>query len=339
MSFFNGPLASLVGTLLCRVLVPAWVLTGALFKLMEHTPRLLPESVRYVGTELLGIPLYPLLATLIAIELVAVAVMVCVGRLARVVAVGIMAIFVFVLVAEVAAGNTSCGCLGANSPSPLVMLVVDGALLVGLVLFGQNQRSRAIPAAPAGYAGAAVLSLAGIGAAYGIVIPAGAAPEPQPGPGDGGGTQVVSDDPTVNPGPKPLPGVWYVQDIESWLGRPWREIELFQFMPRWPAGLDEGVRYVVFYSRTCDHCEEMFLFDLADEARASRTAAVEIPASKTTLTSEKAWQMPQTTVQQLALPLGCDWVITSPLTVRIEDGVVRCAQEGEHAECMGLLTE
>ena len=33
-------------------------------------------------------------------------------------------------------------------------------------------------------------------------------------------------------------------------------------MPNWPSGLDDAKRYVVFYSRTCEHCEAMFLDDL-----------------------------------------------------------------------------
>ena len=108
-------------------------------------------------------------------------------------------------------------------------------------------------------------------------------------------------------------------------------------MKKLPADLDSGTRYVVFYSRSCDHCEEMFtLAFVPDPGLAAMTTAVEIPFDTNRLRSPDAWPMPQTACELLSLPLGCDWIITPPLALRIEDGIVRCANEGDHHECMGL---
>jgi hypothetical protein len=107
-------------------------------------------------------------------------------------------------------------------------------------------------------------------------------------------------------------------------------------MPIWPKGMDQGTHYVVFYGRTCDHCQEMFELDLMDAALASKVTAVEVPVDDKIKTSPNAWPMPQTECELLDLPVGITWVLTTPLTLQIVDGVVRCAQEGEHRECMEL---
>lgn len=182
----------------------------------------------------------------------------------------------------------------------------------------------------------------------------GAAPKPAPAPnngktaapaaGDGAETPAISTDPApgypesaTNPAPLALKKNWFVTDVSAWVGKNWRDVDLFQHMPTWPAGLDEAKRYVVFYSRTCDHCEEMFEMDLAPHAdRARMTTAIEIPESRDVMTSPDAWAMPETACTLAALPLGMNYIITSPLVLRLENGVVACATEGEHAECMEI---
>ena len=134
-----------------------------------------------------------------------------------------------------------------------------------------------------------------------------------------------------------LPSYWYATDIEGWVGKRWNEIDLFHYMKTKPSGMDRGGRIVVFYSRTCDHCEAMFNDDLAtDPGLAATVTAVEVPQSKVQLTDPKGWSMPETACELLSLPLGADWIITTPMTLRIEDGVITCAQENEHKNCMGL---
>ncbi len=76
----SGPMTSTISALLCRIIVPLWVLMGALFKLVEHTPKLLPRNVFLFGVETLSVPPYLLLASLIALELFAVAVMIFLRR-------------------------------------------------------------------------------------------------------------------------------------------------------------------------------------------------------------------------------------------------------------------
>jgi len=346
-------LKSQIGTILCRGVVPAWVATGAIVKLIEATPKLLPEkTILALGKMLdqeLGISLMTLLASLIAIEFVGITVMVLLPKLARSVAIFFLGVFCLVLIGEMLQGNvTECGCFGGFSPPPWAMLLVDGGLLFGVLFFRPAHKTAAKPARWP-ILTAVILSLALIGLSFGVIISEGQAPTPPQPPINGGTPQppepvtneYVSkfspDNPTQNLNVKPLKGLWYAPDDKSpWIGKPWREIEIFQFMQTWPSNMDEGKHYVVFYRRTCDHCEEMFYNDLIDPELASMVTAVEIPEEKDQMRPEHAWEKIETDCELLSLPLGCDWLIESPLTFRIEDGKITCATEGEHSECMEL---
>ncbi|HWB19496.1 MAG TPA: hypothetical protein VG711_04280, partial [Phycisphaerales bacterium] len=144
---------------------------------------------------------------------------------------------------------------------------------------------------------------------------------------------------SINPSPKPLPSYVLIQDdedtLKAWVGKNFRELELFQYMPVWPKGLDKGRHYVIFFSRTCEHCEAMFNRDLIHPQDAP-VHAVEIPDDLNVLTSAGAWKMPDNPCEILALPLGTRWIITPPLALTIEDGVVICATPHDYRKCLGL---
>jgi hypothetical protein len=340
----SSPLSAKIGWTLTRLVVPLWVLTGAFFKLAHTSPRTLPKETILDVADQVGLNLYYLLAALIGLEIVAAVVMLTLSRLARPMAILMLGLFCLILIGELMQGNlATCGCFGEIPVPPWVMLVIDGALLLGVLLFDP---APLLPTTPARWpVGAAlVLVIAGFAGSFARVIPAGRAMVPNPDDGTtindpdpgGGNTPAPPDDPTVNPSPTPLPGYWFTSDTDAWVGKPWREIELFTFMPKWPRDLDSGRRFVVFYGRTCEHCEDMFREDLALPALGSIVSAVEVPYSKTALRGPNAWPMPQTPCEHLKLPLGCDWIITTPLVVAVENGIVTCVQEGDHTECMGI---
>jgi hypothetical protein len=150
-----GPM---VGTILVRAAVPVWILTGALFKLLEAMPRYLPAQVRGDAMRA-GIDLMLLLAVLISLEFLAIAVMVFLGRYARAMAIFMLSCFMLILlrdmyvviadaVAKAAADGSSaregitaglesmkCGCFGSKSPPLYVMLAIDGGLLLLVSIF------------------------------------------------------------------------------------------------------------------------------------------------------------------------------------------------------------
>ncbi len=230
-----------------------------------------------------------------------------------------------------AQGNIkSSGCFGSNSPPPWAILIIDGGLLFGVLFLKPPPKSAVQPTrwpVPAAFA----LTLIGFATSFAVVIPAGRAPDQTNGP-----EQTNNGDPQVNPDPKALPGYWFANDLDARIDQPWREIELFTFMPRWPSKMDSGTRYVVFYRRTCEHCQEMFENDLTDPALAAKVTAIEVPEEKNLLRPDHAWFMPETDCELMDLPLGCDWIIQTPWALRIENGIVTCATEGDHQQCMEL---
>ncbi len=141
----------------------------------------------------------------------------------------------------------------------------------------------------------------------------------------------------TNPSPATPPKSWF-DDVEEFVGLPWYEVSLITYMHTFPKGMDSGTHYVVFYRRSCDHCEEMFYYDFApDPELASKVTAVEVPEDATTMTTtDSPWEMPLVTCELLQLPVGANYIVTSPIALRIEDGIVTCATEGAHKECLGL---
>lgn len=166
-----------------------------------------------------------------------------------------------------------------------------------------------------------------------------AAPPPTSAPGDDttAKTPTAATTPTGMPAPLELPRTWFESDFDSWVGKPWTEIELFRFMKSWPKDIADGERYVVFYRRSCDHCEEMFNVDFAgNPALAAKVTAVEVPEEKDVMRTATPWPMPSTKCELMELPMGVNWVVTTPIALRLENGVVTCATEGDHKECLGL---
>ncbi len=382
----NGSIPALLGTLLSRVIVPLWVLAGAVLKLSHGEPDNLPKGIWQPAYQA-GLDLDWLLATLISLEFMLVAVMVFIARLARPAAVFTLSVFCLVLLNELRIGNfTSCGCLGNVPMKPWQMLVIDGTLLAGVIACWIMDRRPQLTW-KYGPIAASVATLACATLSFSLIL-AGPAVSPVPdgnevaandrsdatehaAPRDENASEGVpqsdtgpeptdtpppaddaqpaaarsrnnaavppatATDPRRNPAPRQAPSNWFPDNVSAWVGKPWREIDLFQFMPIWPSDMDGPKRYVVFYSRTCEHCEEMFHFDLIVPLDAPVTA-IEIPTSRTQLTASNAWPLPETDCELMALPLGTTWLMTPPLALRIENGIVTCATEGDHKSCLGL---
>lgn len=327
----TGPVVEKTGFALSRIIVPLWVLTGATVKLMAGSPTNLPQNFVDFGRNA-GINLGHMLYTLIGLEFFAVAVMVLISRFARPMAIFMLSVFCLVLIGEMIRGEESCGCFGDSGIQikPWQMFIIDGVLLAGVILFRPKVAESAMglsKAAPI----AAIMALMGIGLSFGAaaVIHSEQSQDAE--------VQGDEADETINPAPRSLPSFWYTENMDSWIGKPWREVDVFRFMRRWPADMDEGTRYVVLYSRTCDHCQSMFENDLSQPMDAP-VVAIQIPYNRQQLTGPNPLFDPSeyAGIQLLELPIGPEWIITAPLAMRIENGVITCVQEGDHKRCLGL---
>ncbi len=308
MTFRNVPAARQIGRVLARAVVPAWVLTGAVFKLVERTPNNLPSQIVSTARDL-GVDLDILLRTLIGLEFMAAAVMIFVARLARPAAIFMLACFCAILVGELWAQSGSCGCFGSIKIHPGVMLAIDGALLLGVVFFRPPAGAGAEREPRWPLVAAALAIAAGFGASFGM-------------PGRTVLTTTVQDG---GNGVKPPPrGFWYAKAIDQWPGRSLEELdELFSVIPDRPDGLAAGRKRVVLFRRDCEHCEEMFYNYFGGPLEVPVTA-YEIPVK------EPEWEVPRAEgVTVLRLPYDEKfWVVQTPLVITLQDGKVVCAREG-----------
>lgn len=333
----SSTVRSTIGLILSRAVVPAWVLLGATLKLSTGDARLLPQTFLDMKDSISPVLL---LYVFIALEIFAAGVMILLGRYARLMAGFILSVFCVVLIIDMFKGADSCGCFGGSfSPKPWQMLIVDGGMLLGVIFCAPKRPTTrdAVSMKPP-LAIAALLLAAGFGVSLGgkVILH----PPPPPPPDE---TPPISENgeqapPVSTTSRLPLQSSWYAKDIASWIGKPWRELELFRMMWDLPNKdkLDSGVRYVVFYSRTCEHCYDMFWDHLTDPALAQNVTAIEIPTDRELMRDEfEAWDMPDTQCDLAALPLGCLWLIEAPMTMRLENGVVTCVIEGdEDLQCL-----
>jgi hypothetical protein len=195
------------------------------------------------------------------------------------------------------------------------MLAIDGGLLAAVIVLGRKQARHGalLPAARAGLTLAWVL--AGLALSAAVILR---------------GARQAGDDPASK-----RPG-YYVTKTGDWQGERWSELELAAYMSRQPQDVDEGQRYVIFYSRSCDHCQALFERYFSAPAPVP-TTIVAIPETKAGFTRETWLEMHCEGCEELELPAGTDWIMTTPIVVALEDGKVVCAKEGEDAEAPQCL--
>lgn len=317
----QGP-AALIGLMLCRFVVPLWVLMGATAKLVEASPRLLPEHLRKL-IEGVGVDLHTALIVFVLIEFIAVAVMVLIPKFARPTAVFMLGSFCLVLIWEMVNGNlTDCGCLASISPPPWLMLTVDAALLIALCALPVPQRLRVD--ARIGWAGVTLVAVAAATVAI-VHVP--------------GSAVVVEQDPDADDpeagdtasAPRQVLPAYYQPDISAWAGRRAEHVDLIRWTSGLPDDLNEGKRYLIYFSRTCEHCHELLLMHFEFDLPAP-TTIIAMPESVEGFVEDGLLENPCLDCgPELELPVGVDWLMTPPIVIAIEDGIVRCAREAEDA--------
>jgi len=328
----------LIGFALARIIVPLWILAGAVFKLAERNPKLLPGPVRDVSisiAEFAGVPeaqfgafLDHTLRFLIASEFVLVAVMFFVPKLARPAAILTLSIFVLVLIGVLSAGGDNCGCFGSGGPPPWAILVIDSLLLLGVLCCPAGLRS--IPRGAASLALALGAAVLGVAVAYGVpakritVSPDLAndtsAPETLTTPEGARSSTPAVTLPKAGTWPAaPTPDTTYFVKFESWIGARLSAQPLaLQITRPLPADIDLGAWFVLFYRGDCEHCHELLEQYLSTPERATRTLAVRVPDTD----PASDMPMPSDEFKLHGLPLASNYVFTTPVMLTVVDGVV-----------------
>ena len=302
-------LAGAAAVVLARVVVPLWLLTGAVFKLIDLSPTHLPAAlIKWAGA--LGVDLVFVLRFGIAAELIVVGVMVVLPPLARWAGIVILGAFLPVLVGDLMLGASSCGCFGAIKVNPWVTLVTDVTFFFGLLVLGRHESrlamTRSLPTSR-------VLAV-GIWSLLSVVL-AFAIPAETPA------------DPLASAGGRPpLPADgYYLPSFEEWVGQPFQELEIAAWTTGLTDDLDVGQQFVIFFRKDCEHCHELMEVYFSGPLDWP-TTAIAVP-ERDGWPTENLQPFPCDECRAAELPSGIDWFLQTPVLVRLVDGMVECAAE------------
>jgi hypothetical protein len=306
--------------LLARVVVPLWILGGAIAKLQGGSPSDLPVSlVTWAGRA--GIDLLFVLRFGVAVELTVVTIALLVPPLARLVGLAMLGAFLPVLVGDVIMGASTCGCFGSVQLHPGVTLAIDLGLFLSLWLVGRGVPALALgPTLPAlRTVIAGLLMLAAFTVAFTVIGPSSTLP--------------VNDAPSNTAPALPASG-YYLPDYTQWIGARWDDLDIAQWCTGLPADLDNGPQLVLFYRKDCEHCHELMEVYFVGEL-AIPTTAVAIPERGGFPAIELPFSCDECRLAEL--PAGIDWFLKTPVLVRLDDGVVTCASETsvDDPTCLG----
>ncbi len=165
----------IAGAIVSRLIVPAWLLAGAVFKMISMNPKLLPPPVLDTVSWLAGTigqpvtEVYePALRTIIMAEIALALTMMLAPRLSKFLAASVLVLFCGILAMALMSGAKDCGCFGKGGPPPWAMLAIDGALLLAVLALPMPKTTRSCTATLATAAGALVVGAAVAWTAPGI---------------------------------------------------------------------------------------------------------------------------------------------------------------------------
>lgn len=362
---------SRLGFVITRLAVPAWITAGALTKLVENDPRNLPKPIfdavlSLDGTfGLQGVAWMDFaLRSICGAEFVIAGMILCMPRIARPLATAILALFCVILLWLIGTGwakdgfeavlKGSCGCFGKSGMNPLYMLLIDGTLLAGVMLTGKacgcGQRSWT-----AGGGRAAIVAAIGIAVAFGMPArsvqledPASTTPttptvEPPVTP-----PANPPANPPVNP-PAVAPSVptsswparpsqvqpYYLPDFATWVGKPLAsqpEMALLDAPP--PATIASGTWIVMLYRADCEHCHEVLETHFVGSLK---RPALLIGIPDHDPANEQPMPCTECTIRTFLK--GPNYVVQTPVVMRIKDGVVEavCTDHEDGASLAEVL--
>jgi multisubunit Na+/H+ antiporter MnhB subunit len=121
--------------------------------------------------------------------------------------------------------------------------------------------------------------------------------------------------------------------VSRWEGEPLAATGIYQYLPELEsivASASDDVVYLVFYNVRCGHCHAFFNEHFAkDSLPGVRVVAIEIPEPPDahTLETDQPESIHCPTCVRLTLGAGPTWMLSPPTVVRVERGIVTCANE------------
>jgi hypothetical protein len=311
-------------------LIGLWILTGALFKLLLGTPADLPGVFRE-----LPVPLDLAYKLAIAIELVTAATAFLRPRMGWILAGLALLCFDLVLGAAIADGEASCGCFGATiEVAPETMLAIDSSLLLLLALVRPWSAWRGAP----GRVGLALPWLGALGAllaALPWMLDRRAAPPPRAraavdpvAPAGAGSPPRIAGSPApsaLDTAPALL-RPYAVFEPRRWVGQEIGATELAKWIDVYALPLD--ATWIV-YRYTCEHCQAHLERLSAEYDGVTPLGLVRLAETKDTDHNRLVRVLPAgPNVVHATAPDTVQYVVTTPVELVLEAGVVSSAREG-----------
>lgn len=297
----------------------AWVAAGAFFKLFAGSPADLPPTIQdfpflrpewtfnlAIGVELSIVflalvrprPFWALLALLFVV-------------------------FDVLLWQMIQAGEASCGCFGSDVPlKPIHMLVIDSALLLGLLVtrvwsgFPERRLKTALVLSTPVVA--ALLAWPWFWIDYGLELPPKAKPVAD-APGETPDPDAVAD--VAQPEAPKLPD-WYRFEPAGWEGQLIGDVDLASLLV---GGADAAwsipaPAHVVLYRLSCDHCREHFE-KLMEEPLTDGRPVVLIQIPESTDAADVVTPVkPQDAFEFELVPLPRGYGVTTPVLFDLDEG-------------------
>lgn len=288
------------GDLITRAIVPLWLSSGAMLKLLTGSPLDLPLVVQWVFGRM-GVQPWPAQMVVVAIELVLALLIAMHARAARPLALLTLVGLVVIATDQVTHSANTCGCFGTLAVPAWLVLVIDAVLLI-LVAVLPRRRPRAAASAPwLAITLASSVAIVGVWAAFWFNV-AGSLGDP---------AKLMEMDLVRGPGRR----------AESLL--------LFRDLAVQPSQFPERDQVWIVYRETCPRCHSYFLEHYAMPV-AERVVAVQVPVWPPLPPAAEGGSGPEAiqcaSCVQTSLPSGVAYQINVPLVIRLRDGIVQTVE-------------
>ena len=298
-----------IGDVLVRIILPVFIASGALAKVLYGSPYELPQFILYYARAVLGIGELHTFLIVVATELCLALTLALQRRWALPLSRIILGGFIVVLLLQWLDASrhgkpASCGCFGAASPPIGTMLAVEGVML-GLTFVLPRRKGNA-EISSGRYL---VLWLLCVVAILGTFS-----------------TQrfgliglLRQDADMVE-----------VELLQNATGRNFADLRIARYLDRRPADFPHSEQHWVLYRRSCPLCHELFEARFGVRDPGKTVVAVEIPLfperPSTEASNDPLGLIDQPVAcagcEKAALPGGREWKIQTPLVIHVKDGVV-----------------
>ena len=124
-------------------------------------------------------------------------------------------------------------------------------------------------------------------------------------------------------------------DMKGYIGKRMSESPLGTYLPTVVERIGNQTAFIVFYNPFCDACHTIFESDFS-APRLEMVFAIEVPPVKDAIIISQEDLGPIDCPQCVfdTLPPGPLWLVTPPMTVKVEQGVITCVADRFGGDCV-----